>query len=310
MNTQERMAQLRAARTPVATPVATPVVAHSALLEAFFDAIDDSKIGFARVAKKITKRFAAEVTVGEISSIVLGMSEGFDEVAEVDPEGADLLQKACLYALKVVAGHMAPDARMTEEEYLTSLYDLPGHAARTHAEWVQWIVKVGEMDPKRGDVEAAISSLLNTLYEGGVDHGRFYIQNSLAWTAWSTIGYNCVSAARWAGAEIQVKQACGVLCALMGVWQQDVGQGMEVMDDGSVLDAFDDDSGRRASSFATILTSLGSGREDQKAPFPEDYQALFQQELERDVRKQKQYQEKVKGLKASTFAAIKGRITK
>ena len=178
---------------------------------------------------------------------------------------------------------------------------------RTHQEWIEWFLDAGAMHPQQEAIQESLQGILDVLYDGGVVHGRFYQQNSWAWTAWSCIGYPLVRLADWPTEFAQIQDGCAVMASLIRIHAGDASNGIATKDEKAFLDMKNEETGRLASSFVSMTTGPGSDR--QRAPFPEDFSELFAEEFEKYVAQKRDYAAKKATIKGYALDGIEGAVT-
>jgi hypothetical protein len=237
--------------------------------------------------------YAAALTEHEAIACHTDASEEFDAVEQAEPDAAELIRLAIEFGIRLWAGDrlaevIAPRWANVEAFFLDSI-DFEAMTKRTHQEWIQWFLDAAELNPSRQAIQDGLAGVIDDLYEGGVVHGRFYAQNSLAWSAWSCIGYPLVGLAQFPNGAGQILEGCAVMAALIRIHAGDASNGIATREAGEFMDVMDEDSGKLASSFVSMTT--GPGSEKQRAPFPEDFQELFNKEVAAFAKKHAQQAE-------------------
>jgi hypothetical protein len=259
----------------------TDEMVFSGLLDAVLYALDSSAIGFARVAKRgsAARNYAAILNNEEVISAYRGRSERFLAIEESEPEAAALLGMAIEFGLRLISGE-APQVvnrwADTDALFIDAL-DFEANMDRTHQQWIQWFLDVAKVNHRFEEIKNALTGILEEMYSAGVVHGRFYAQQSLAWSAWSGVGYSLVGLAEFPNGFQSVIDGATVLAALILIHAGDAANGIATREAGEFLDVMNEDTGKLASSFVSLTT--GPGSQKQKAPFPEDFAALFNQEV-------------------------------
>lgn len=263
------------------------------ILDATLFALDAECVGFKKHSPKGSRAraYATALTEGEVVAVMLNQSEEFARLERYEPDAAEIILRACEFGVRLFAGDrvadVAPPRWANTEALFLDAIDLEGNYNRTHTEWVKWFLDVAELNPDRQAVQDALQGVLDALYEGGVVHGRFYIQNSLAWSAWSGIGFPLVGLAQFPHGLQQVVEGATVMAALIRIHAGDASGGIGTKSAGELLDVVDAESGKLASSFVSMTS--GPGSEKQRAPFPEDFQVLFHMDVEKDAKRQRQF---------------------
>jgi hypothetical protein len=267
-------------------------IAFTSVLDAILFALDEPAIGFTRTAKKGSKArvYASSLTEHEAIACYTDASDEFDAVAQAEPDAAELIRLAIEFGLRLFAGDKVKDVLTPRwanvEAFFLDSIDFEAMTKRTHQEWIQWFLDAAELNPSRQAIQDGLAGVIDDLYEGGVVHGRFYAQNSLAWSAWSCIGYPLVGLAQFPNGAGQILEGAAVMAALIRIHAGDASNGIATREAGEFLDVQDEESGKLASSFVSMTT--GPGSEKQRAPFPENFQELFVKEVEAFAKKHQQ----------------------
>ncbi len=285
------------------------------VMDAVLYALDHSAVAFNRRTRKgdAARAYAADLDLEEVKRVFVGASDRLDQLEAVQPDAAALVVLAVQFGIRAMAGDTpaavyAPRWSGVEELLMDSL-DFEAALDRTHQQWVQWFLDVAYLCPGKDAIYESLKGFLDVLYDGGAVHGRFYLQNSLAWSAWSCIGYPLCNIAQYPNGIAQIVEGAAILAALIRIHAGDAANGIAAKDAKELLDVLDPDTGKLASSFVSMTTGPGSNR--QKAPFPDDFKELFNKEAEAMARKTQQRQQeretRLEFAKNELLASLMGR---
>ena len=283
------------------------------LMDAVFYALDHDAIQFNRVAKRgsLARGFANTLSEADVKSIFVDESDEFDKLTELEPEAANLIGLAVEFGVRFIAGEtpssIADPRWINTEEWFVDALDFEANATRTNQGWVQWMLDTAKLNDRYEAVYASLSGVLDELYDAGVVHGRFYVQQSLAWSAWSGIGFSLVGLAEFPQGEQAIIDGCTVMASLIRIHSLDASQAIATKDAGEFLDVMNEESGKMASSFVSLTT--GPGSQKQRAPFPEDFAELFANELANFAKNKAHYAAKQAAIKSYGLDELEAAIT-
>ena len=153
--------------------------------------------------------------------------------------------------------------------------------------------------------------LFATLHDRGVNHGRFYLLNSLSWSAIYKLAYLAVRVQVYPDMMTNIKPLMALYMSYLKYWQNECGASVESGTDSSFVDAYDNDTGRKASNTVTFTSDTKGAKDTQKTPFPQDLAVVFteaQDQFRKDeLAKVEQNAARLEAVKAHTRAVVTGR---
>ena len=284
----------------------------NSLMDAVFYALDHDVVQFNRVAKRgsLARGFANTLSETDVKAIFIDESDEFDKLTELEPEAANLIGLAVEFGVRFIAGEtpavIAAARWASTDEWFVDALDFEANASRSHQGWIQWFLDTAKLNARYEAVYDALSGIIDELYDAGVVHGRFYIQQSLAWSAWSGIGFSLVGLAEFPQGEQAIIDGATVMAALIRIHANDAAQAIATKDAGEFLDVMNEESGKMASSFVSLTT--GPGSQKQKAPFPENFEELFATELANFAKNKANYAAKMAAIKSYSMDEIESAI--
>lgn len=279
------------------------------IMNTFFDAIElPTNAGKYKLLSKAGKKVIGAITH---AGMVLRYAE---EAPNLPEHEAVFVQELCAGVMRCVAGgQVAPSTRFPTWEDVTYnlLMNGPTIPTVSHKEWVEVMQVAFDSYPHSEALVEQHVQLFATLHDNGVNHGRFFLLQSLAWSALAKLSYLVVRAQVYPNMLENIKPLMALYMSYLKHWRNECSAAVESGEESAFVDAYDNDTGRKASNTVTFTRDTAGAKDAQKSPFPEDLAKVFteaQDQFRRDeLAKVEQNAARLEAVKAHTRAVVTGR---